>query len=293
MNFQGLYTALVTPFRNGRVDEEAYCKLIEQQIAAGVTGIMPAGTTGESPVLSVDEHLGVIELAVKCAAGRIQVVAGTGANSTEEAIKLTQAAEKLGADGSLQVCPYYNRPSQEGIYQHYRTIAKATSLPIMLYNIPGRCGVEIEVETVVRLANDCPNIQSIKEAAGDTDRVNQLVMALPDGFCVLSGDDCLALPFMACGGRGLVSVTSNLIPAEMKSLIDACLSNRYDEALSLQKKYYPLMKTLMTLDRNPVPIKAAMTLTGLMDGEIRLPLVALDAGKQETLASCMRKYGII
>lgn len=293
MNFQGLYTALVTPFRNGKVDEDAYCKLIERQIEAGVDGVVPVGTTGESPVLSVEEHLRVIELAVKCSAGRVQVIAGTGANSTAEAIELTADAEKLGVTGSLQVCPYYNRPSQEGIYRHFRAIAESTSLPIMLYSIPGRCGVEIGVDTTARLAKDCPNMIAIKEAGGDVDRVSQLVQVLPDGFTVLSGDDGLTLPFMACGASGLVSVASNLIPAQMRELVDYCLNNNYAGALAWQKKYYPLLRTLMTLERNPMPIKAALALTGAMDGEIRLPMVELGEKQQAVLSGVLKEYGIL
>lgn len=293
MNFRGLYTALVTPFCGGKLDEEAFRKLIEFQIQGGVDGIVPVGTTGESPVLSVDEHLRVIELAVKYADDRVHVVAGSGANSTEEAIKLTQAAERLGATGSLQVCPYYNRPSQEGIYRHYKAIAEATALPLMLYNIPGRCGVEIAVDTVAKLAKDCPNIRAIKEAGGDVDRINQLVQAVPEGFGILSGDDALTLPFMSCGACGLVSVASNLIPSEMKAIVDACSSYDYAEALNLQKKYYPLLKCLMSIDRNPVPIKAALALKGMMGGEIKLPMVELSEGNKAVVADMMRQYGII
>lgn len=293
MNFQGLYTALVTPFRNGNVDQDAFCKLVESQIAAGVTGIVPVGTTGESPVLSVEEHLNVIELAVKCAKGRVQVMAGTGANSTEEAIRLTQEAERLGVDASLQVCPYYNRPSQEGLYRHYKTIAAATSLPIMLYNIPGRCGVEIAVETVARLATDCPNINAIKEAGGDADRVSRLVEVLPRGFGILSGDDCLSVPFMSVGASGLVSVASNLIPAEMKSMVDACLAWDYAKAFEIHTKLYPLLKCLMTIDRNPIPIKGAMAIAGMMESEIRLPLTELSDAQRQVVEQMMRRYGLI
>ncbi len=293
MNFQGLYTALVTPFRNGKLDEDAFRKLVDQQIAAGVAGVVPTGTTGESPTLSIEEHLRVIELAVECSAGRIEVIAGTGANATDEAIELTIEAEKRGATASLQVCPYYNRPSQEGLYRHYRAIAEATRLPIMLYSIPSRCGVEIAVDTIVRLAADCPNITAVKEAGGDVDRVSQILLAAPRGFAVLSGDDGLALPFMACGATGLVSVASNLMPAELKSVIDACLAGDFVEARRLHMKYYPLLKTLMTIERNPMPIKAAMAMTGIMGGEIRLPLVELDASKQAVVAEALKSCGMI
>ena len=221
MKFQGLYTAIVTPFAGNRVDEEAFRMLVEAQIAAGVAGIVAVGTTGESPTLTVKEHLRVIELAVESAAGRIQVIAGTGANSTAEAIHMTQEAEKMGVDGTLQVCPYYNKPSQDGVYAHFKAIADATRLPIMLYSIPGRCGIEISVETISRLAKDCSHIVCVKEAGGNVDRVNQLMQVVPENFTVLCGDDGLTVPFMACGASGLVSVTSNLVPGIMNSIVKA------------------------------------------------------------------------
>ena len=212
MTFSGTYTALITPFRDGEIDVPAFKSLIERQIAAGIDGIVPVGTTGESPTLDTDEHIEVIRLAVEFAAGRCEVVAGTGANATAEAIELTEAAEELGATGSLQVCPYYNKPSQEGLYLHFKAIAESTNLPIMLYSVPGRSSIEIAPETAARLAADCPNIVAIKEAGGSVDRVNQLVQALPDDFGILCGDDPLTLPFVSCGATGLVSVASNLIP---------------------------------------------------------------------------------
>ncbi len=290
MSFQGTYTALVTPFRNGRVDEEAFAALIDSQVAAGVDGIVPMGTTGESPTTTHQEHLEIIRLAVEMAAGRTQVIAGTGANSTDEAIEMTRAASDYGADGTLQVCPYYNKPSQEGVYRHFRTIAEATPLPIMLYSIPGRCGIEIAVETVARLAVDCPTIRTIKEAGGSVERVNQLVQALPDDFTILSGDDPLTLPFMACGAKGVVSVASNLVPDVMVRIVSACLAGDFAEAFALQKKYYPLMKGLMSLDVNPVPIKESLALLGRMSDEFRLPLVNLTAQKREQLFELLREF---
>ncbi len=290
MKFQGLYTALTTPFRNGTIDEQAFEALIESQIAAGVSGIVPVGTTGESPTLSVEEHLRVIELAVHYAAGRVQVIAGAGANCTAEAIELVKEAESVGADGTLQVCPYYNKPSQEGVYRHFRTIAESSSLPIMLYSIPGRCGIEISVETIARLARDCKTIIAVKEAGGSVDRVNQLIQAVPEDFSILCGDDGLCLPFMACGAVGLVSVTSNLVPQAMHQLVQACLDGHYHEALALQKKYYPLMKTLMTLDGNPATIKAAMAMKGVMTSEIRLPLVELSEEKKKILSGILSQF---
>lgn len=293
MRFSGTYTALVTPFRDGSVDVPAFQALIERQIAGGVDGIVPVGTTGESPTLDSREHIEVIRLAIDTAAGRCQVVAGTGANATAEAIELTQAAEALGATGSLQVCPYYNKPSQEGIYQHFKAVADATRLPIMLYSVPGRSVVEIAPETAARLARDCPNVTAIKEAGGSVDRVNQLVQAAPDGFDILCGDDPLTLPFIACGATGLVSVASNLIPDVIARLVRACLNGSFDEALVLQKQYYPLMRGLMSLDVNPVPIKSAVAMQGHCTGELRLPLVPLTQGQTDQLRALLESYNLL
>lgn len=293
MKYQGLYTAIVTPFKNGVVDYDAYKALIEAQIAGGVDGIVPMGTTGESPTVSTEEHLEIIRKCVEFVAGRCQVIAGTGANCTTEAIEMTKAAAAMGVDGTLQVCPYYNKPNQEGVYQHFKAIAEATDLPIMLYSIPGRSGIEIAVETVARLAADCPTIVAIKEAGGSVERVNQLVQALPADFAVLSGDDGLTVPFISCGAVGLVSVTSNIAPAEMKSLVDAAMSGDGKKALELQKKYYPLMKGLMSLDVNPVPAKAALALRGEISWEIRLPLVPLAEEKRSKLADLLKSFNLL
>jgi 4-hydroxy-tetrahydrodipicolinate synthase len=293
MRFSGTYTALITPFRDGAVDAAAYQALIERQIAGGVDGIVPVGTTGESPTLDTDEHIEVIRLAVEFAAGRCEVIAGTGANATAEAIELTQAAEKIGASGSLQVAPYYNKPSQEGLYLHYKAVAAATRLPIMLYSVPGRTSIEIAPETAARLAADCPNIVAIKEAGGSADRVNQLLQALPDDFAILCGDDPLTLPFIACGACGLVSVASNLIPDVMARLVRACLNGSFDEGLEIQKQYYPLMRGLMTLDVNPVPIKTAVALQGHCSPDLRLPLAPLDPAAAASLKSLLEAYSLI
>jgi 4-hydroxy-tetrahydrodipicolinate synthase len=293
MSFSGTYTALITPFRDGGIDVPAFQALIERQIAANVTGIVPVGTTGESPTLDTEEHIEVIRLAVEFAAGRCEVVAGTGANATAEAIELTEAAEKLGATGTLQVCPYYNRPSQEGLYQHFRAIAESTELPIMLYSVPGRSSIEIAPETAARLAADCPTVVAIKEAGGSVDRVNQLVQALPEGFGILSGDDPLTLPFFAAGANGLVSVAANLVPEVIVSLVNACLAGNFSEALTLQKKYYPLMRGLMSIDVNPVPIKSAVALQGHCSDEFRLPLVGLSSGGTEQLTALLKSYSLL
>ena len=293
MKYQGLYTAIVTPFKDGKVDYDAFKALIEAQIAGGVDGIVPMGTTGESPTVSTEEHLEVIRVCIETVAGRCQVIAGTGANCTAEAIELTKAAAAMGVDGTLQVCPYYNKPNQEGVYQHFKAIAEATDLPIMLYSIPGRSGIEIAVETVARLAADCPTIVAIKEAGGSVERVNQLVQALPADFAILSGDDGLTVPFISCGAVGLVSVTSNIAPAEMKELVDTALSGDGKKALELQKKYYPLMKGLMSLDVNPVPVKAALALRGNIGWDIRLPLVPLAEEKHGKLADLLKSFNLL
>ncbi|MEO8613594.1 MAG: 4-hydroxy-tetrahydrodipicolinate synthase [Luteolibacter sp.] len=293
MRFSGTYTALITPFRDGKIDVPAFQSLIERQIAAGIDGIVPVGTTGESPTLDTAEHIEVIRLAVKFAAGRCQVVAGTGANATAEAIELTLAAEKLGATGSLQVCPYYNKPSQEGLYLHFKAIADATKLPIMLYSVPGRSSIEIAPETAARLAADCPNITAIKEAGGSVDRINQLVQALPADFGILCGDDPLTLPFVSCGASGLVSVASNLIPEVIVSLVKACLSGNFPEALALQKQYYPLMRGLMSLDVNPVPIKTAVALQGHCTAELRLPLAPMSRETTLQLTALLQSYKLL
>ena len=293
MKYQGLYTAIVTPFKNGVVDYDAYKALIEAQIAGGVDGIVPMGTTGESPTVSTEEHLEIIRKCVEFVAGRCQVIAGTGANSTAEAIEMTKAAAAMGVDGTLQVCPYYNKPNQEGVYQHFKAIAEATDLPIMLYSIPGRSGIEIAVDTVARLAADCPTIVALKEAGGSVERVNQLVQALPADFAILSGDDGLTVPFISCGAVGLVSVTSNVAPAEMKALVDAAMSGDGKKALEMQKKYYPLMKGLMSLDVNPVPAKAALALRGDISWEIRLPLVPLAEEKHGKLTDLLKSFNLL
>lgn len=291
--FAGTFTALITPFRDGSLDRDAFKALIDRQVEAGITGIVPVGTTGESPTLAAEEHLEVIRAAVEFADKRTLVLAGSGANSTIEAIHLTQAAEKAGVDATLQVCPYYNKPSQEGIYQHYKTIAANTNLPVMLYSVPGRSAVEIGVETVARLANDCENIIANKEAGGSVDRVNQLVQAVPDDFQILSGDDPLTLPFMVCGAVGLVSVAANLVPELLVNLVNRCREGEYVEAQELQKRYYPLLAGLMNLDSNPVPIKSAVALQGHCSDEIRLPLVNLGDEKLEHLRALLKTYALL
>jgi 4-hydroxy-tetrahydrodipicolinate synthase len=285
--FTGTYTALVTPFREAKLDEPAFERLVRHQIAGGVDGVVPVGTTGESPTLSFEEHIYVVELAIRLAKGKVRVIAGTGGNSTDEAVYLTLAAEKAGADATLQVAPYYNKPTQEGLYQHFRAIAFATKLPVILYSIPGRCGVEISVETVRRLARDCRNIVGIKEAGGNADRVCQIRAAVGKRFTILSGDDSLTLPFMAVGAHGVVSVASNLIPREVARMVRLFGAGKAAAAFKIHETYYPLFRDLF-VETNPVPIKAALALRGLMQAEYRLPLVPLSESSRETLRSTLK-----
>jgi 4-hydroxy-tetrahydrodipicolinate synthase len=290
--FAGTYTAIVTPFRNGKVDESALQNLVKAQLKAGVDGIVPVGTTGESPTLDYDEHIQVVRWVVEWVKGKAKVLAGTGGNSTKEAIFLTQAAEEAGADGSLQVAPYYNRPTQEGLFQHFHAIARATKLPIVLYSIPSRCGVEIAVDTVHRLAHDSVNIVGIKEAGGNADRVSQLRAALGPGFTILSGDDSLTLPFMAVGAHGVISVASNVIPREVAHMVRAFRKGKPEMALKLHEKYYPLFKDLF-VETNPTPVKAALAMLGLMDEEVRLPLVPLSTAGRARLRASMEACGLL
>ena len=287
--FRGTFTALVTPFRSGAIDVSAYEKLIEAQIAAGITGIVAVGTTGESPTLSPEEREQVIRLAVTSAKKRCVVLAGTGSNSTHHAVADTKAAEKLGVDGALLVAPYYNKPSQEGLFRHFKTIANATSLPIMLYNIPGRCGVDIGPDTVVRLAAECRNIVSIKEASGSVERVSELRARLPEAFTILSGDDSLTLPFMSVGAVGVVSVASNLFPAEVCALVRAFASGDVKEAEKLHRKLFPLFKALF-IEPNPVPVKTALGSRGAMSGECRLPLCEMTEANQARLRKTLEDF---
>ena len=290
--FTGTYTAIVTPFKNGGVDETALNRLIQLQIKGGVDGIVPVGTTGESPTVDIEEHIRIIELSVKFAARKIKVIAGTGANATSEAIHLTREAEKVGADGSLQVAPYYNKPTQEGLFQHFRAIVRATKLPIVLYSIPGRCGIEIGVETVRRLACECKNIVGIKEAGGNADRVSALRAALGPKFTILSGDDSLTLPFMAVGAQGVISVASNVIPREVVQMVDAFARGQIRKASRLHAELYPLFKDLF-IETNPIPVKAALAMMGLIAEEYRLPLVPMSAANRAKLRATMKQCGVL
>lgn len=292
ISFAGAHTALVTPFRNGSLDEAALTALIEAQVAAGISGIIPVGTTGESPTLSHEEHRRVIEIAVKAASKRILVIAGTGSNATSEAVELTIEAEKLGADAALLVAPYYNKPSAEGLYRHFKQVAGAVTIPIVLYSIPGRCGIEIPVTVVARLATDCPNIVAIKEAGGSVERVNQLRAALPDSFQILSGDDSLTLPFMATGAVGVISVASNIIPTEVETLVRSFLNGEVAKAQEIHSRYYPLFRDLF-IEPNPVPIKAALAVKGVCTEDVRLPLCEMTYPNRDILMKTLKNTGVI
>ena len=287
--FRGTFTALVTPFRDGGIDVVAFEKLIESQIAAGISGIVAVGTTGESPTLSHEERQELIRLAVATAKKRCQVLAGTGSNATQHAVADTKMAEKLGADGALLVAPYYNKPSQEGLFRHFKAIADTTSLPILLYNIPGRCGVDIAPDIVMRLARECGNIVSIKEASGSVERVSQLRARLPEPFTILSGDDSLTLPFMSVGAVGVVSVASNLFPVEVCALVRAYECGDTKLAANLHCKMFPLFKDLF-IEPNPVPVKTALGWRGLMSGKVRLPLCEMTEGNQARLRKTLEDF---
>ena len=291
--FEGAHTALVTPFRDREFDETAFRNLIDEQFEAGISGIVPCGTTGESPTLANPEHRRVIEVSVDAAAGRGLVIAGTGSNSTREAIAMTQFAEQAGADASLQVCPYYNKPSQEGLFQHFKAIAEATNLPLMLYSIPGRSVIEITVETQARLHEACPNITAMKEAGGDAERVKEIGNALPDGYDVLSGDDALTVPFMACGAVGVVSVAANLIPKKLADITKAMLAGDRALADEIDAECGPLFTGLLSLDTNPVPIKEALAMTGAITNQLRLPMVGLSDDKRTRLQAMLSGLNLI
>jgi 4-hydroxy-tetrahydrodipicolinate synthase len=288
--FRGTFTAVVTPFRDGTIDTPALEKLIESQIAAGITGVVAIGTTGESPTLSHDERYQVIRLTLKVANKRCQVIAGTGSNNTQHAIADTKAAEKLGVDGALLVAPYYNKPSQEGLVRHFKAIADSTGLPIILYNIPGRCGVDIAADTVVRLARECRNIVSIKEASGSVERVSELRRRLPESFTILSGDDSLTLPFMSAGAVGVVSVASNLYPAEVSSLVRSFERGDAKSAEQQHRRMFGIFKDLF-IEPNPVPVKAALAWRGLMSAEVRLPLCEMSEPNQTRLRKTIEEFG--
>ena len=294
--FRGSFTALVTPFRNGAFDRQSFEKQIEFQAKNGTNGIVPVGTTGESPTLSHQEHHEVIEVAVKAAKGTgMKVIAGTGSNSTDEALDLTRFAKKVGADGALFVMPYYNKPTQEGMYRHCRAVADAVDIPIVLYNIPGRCGVTMANATVGRLARDCKNIVGMKEATGSLDSCTELCSMFGAGagpFTILSGDDSLTLPMMAVGASGVISVASNIIPREVRQLVDHALTGELAAARKIHLRYFELTKSLF-LEGNPMGVKTAMALLGRDTGEMRLPLCEVTPGTRNAIKMALFNVQLI
>ena len=288
--FTGSYTALVTPFRRGAVAFDELRKLVEFQIKSGIDGLVPVGTTGESPTVTHEEHLDLIRCTIAAARGRVPVIAGTGSNSTHEAIVMTKVAAEAGADGMLLVAPYYNRPTQEGLFRHFSALADVTDKPLVLYSIPGRCGVEISVSVIERLRAKYPHVAHVKEAGGSVDRVDQIVQALGDSVTVLSGDDSLTLPFMAVGAKGVISVVSNYFPREVTKLAALALAGEYAKARALHRRLYPLFKTFF-IESNPSPIKFAMARAGLIGSdEVRLPLCPLSAASRKTLLAELAAY---
>jgi 4-hydroxy-tetrahydrodipicolinate synthase len=289
--FTGAMVALITPFSEGDIDFKTLDELIAFQLKSGIDGIVPVGTTGESPTLSHAEHKQVIERVVKAVAGEVPVIAGAGSNSTAEAIELAGFSKKVGADATLQVCPYYNKPTQEGFYQHFKTIAEEVDLPMVLYNIPGRCGAGLTAETVARLANDVENVVAIKEASGSLDMVSSIANMCE--LTIISGDDSLTLPIAAVGGKGVISVVANIIPADVKAMTDLILEGNFTEARKWHHKLFPLSKNMLSLATNPIPIKAAMAMLGMASEEMRLPLVPMDEGKNSALRQILKSYGLL
>jgi 4-hydroxy-tetrahydrodipicolinate synthase len=288
---EGTYTALITPFQGGSIDYKALESLIEKQISAGIDGVVPMGTTGESPTLSFEEHKEFIRQTVKMVNGRVKVIAGAGANSTSEAIWLTKVAEEAGVDAILSVNPYYNKPTQRGLIVHFESIAMATKLPIVLYNIPGRCGVNFLPESVAELVKRVGNIVAMKEASGDIIQIMRLIELCGDKITVLSGDDNMLLPLLSIGGKGIISVLANILPGDVKRVVTLYKENKTEEAKNLFYKLLPLCRA-MFLETNPIPLKAAMEMMGLCNGSLRLPLVALKAEERELLRKSLIDYGI-
>lgn len=289
--FEGAITALVTPFKNGEVDEGALVDLIEFQIAGGIHGLVPCGTTGESPTLTHDEHDRVIEITIKAAKKRVPVIAGTGSNSTAEALRLTRHAYEAGADGALIACPYYNKPTQEGLYRHYELIAQSVPIPIIPYNIPGRTGVNMSPELIARLAQ-IKNIVGIKEASGSLKQMNDVIDMCSPVFDVLSGDDGFTLPLMAIGGRGVISVASNIVPTDMAAMVETARAGDFKKAGELHKKMSRLFD-LLFIEVNPTPVKAALAMMGKIEYEYRLPLCQMAQANYEKLKEALLDYGLI
>ncbi|MCG8432033.1 MAG: 4-hydroxy-tetrahydrodipicolinate synthase [Candidatus Omnitrophica bacterium] len=290
--FKGSVVAIVTPFKEGRVDESTFRDLIERQIKGGTSAILPCGTTGESATLTFEEHERVIKIAIEQADKRVPVMAGTGSNSTQEAIELTRQAAQAGADASLQVSPYYNKPTQKGLYEHFRAVADAVDIPVILYNIASRTGVNIEPSTMAQLVRDCRNIVGVKEASGSLDQMARVVALCPDDFVLLSGDDALTLPVLSIGGRGVVSVVANIVPEEVAGMVAAFESGDLPKAAKIYYKLLPLIKA-MFIETNPIPVKTAMGMMGLCSPELRLPMTAMLPDNETKLRNAVKDYGVL
>jgi 4-hydroxy-tetrahydrodipicolinate synthase len=290
--FQGSFVAMVTPFRNGEVDEAKLRELVELHVANGTDGLIPCGTTGESPSLNHDEHRRVVEIVVEAARGRIRVVAGTGSNSTAEAIDLTKHAERAGAAGALVVNPYYNKPTQEGLYRHFRAVAESVAIPVLVYNIQSRTAVNVETDTMARLARDVRNIAGVKEASGSLDQMSQVIAACGPDFSVLSGDDNITLPLLAIGGSGVVSVIANIVPRETADLVHAALDGDWKRARDLHYRLFPLARAAF-LETNPIPIKEAMAMAGMIEPEFRLPMCRMSDANREKLRAILKSYSLV
>ncbi len=283
--FHGAIVAIVTPFRNGKLDAPALKKLVEFQIAGGTDGIVPCGTTGESPTLTYEEHERVIDLVIAAAAGRVPVIAGTGSNNTKEAILLTRYAKKAGADGALVITPYYNKPTQEGLYRHFRAVAEAADIPMVLYNVPGRTGVNMTADTVARLSA-VPNIVGVKEASGNLNQVSEILRRVPKTFCVLSGDDGLFFPMLALGAKGVISVASNVAPRLVADLYDSFVMGEISRAREIHFRLWPLFHALF-IETNPIPVKTGLALMKRIRDEIRLPLCPMSEANRKVLAKAI------
>jgi 4-hydroxy-tetrahydrodipicolinate synthase len=289
--FEGVLTALVTPFRDGAVDERVLAELVELQVAAGVDGVVPCGSTGEAATLSHAEHRRVVEVVVSAARGRVQVLAGTGSNSTSEAVELTRHAKEAGADGALLISPYYNKPTQEGIVAHYAEVARQTAFPLVAYNIPGRTASNILPSTLARLA-EIEQVVGVKEACGNLDQMAHVIAAVPEDFAVLSGDDSLTLPLLAIGGKGVIATAANVVPAETVELVRAFRAGDVARAREIHYRLLPLVDALF-IETNPIPVKAALALRGLILEELRLPLVRISPANRERLQSAMKDLGLL
>lgn len=289
--FEGSIVALVTPFKDGEVDEAKLRELVEFHIENGTHGIVPCGTTGESATLSHEEHERVIDITVEAVGGRIPVIAGTGSNSTAEALRLTKHAKEAGADAVLLITPYYNKPTQEGMYRHFMKIADSVDIPMILYNIPSRTGVDLLPETVARLAEH-PNIVGIKEATGSLRRASEIIQACGEDFILLSGDDFVTLPMMAVGGKGVISVAANIIPSQIAKMCELAKAGDFSAAREIHNKYFPLFEALF-LETNPIPVKTAMRMMGMINGELRLPLCPMSEANQRKLEEVLRRCGLL